>query len=74
MDPLDRRYSEGYIAGLSEASRLLRETSRHEIENKPGDLAYPLGAVGRWFRGIASRSRRDAENERERVLRATTTI
>lgn len=47
-------WCEGYAAAMNEAAAILRETSRREIEGKPGDFAYPLGAVGRWFRDIAT--------------------
>lgn len=40
----------GYAAAMKDAAEIMRETSRQEIEGKPGDIAFPLGAVGRWFR------------------------
>lgn len=43
----------GYAAAMKEAAAVMRETSRREIEDKPGDTAVPLGAVGRWFRDHA---------------------
>ena len=45
----------GYAAAMKEAAAIMRETSRREVEDMPGDTAYPLGAVGRWFRDIAKR-------------------
>lgn len=44
----------GYVSAMKEAAAIMRETSRREIEGKPGDIAYPLGAVGKWFRDHAA--------------------
>ncbi len=43
----------GYADAMTEAAAILRETSRREIEGIPGDLAFPLGAMGRWLRDAA---------------------
>lgn len=51
--PIDD-WSRGYAAAMREAASIMRETSRLEIEGRPGDIAYPLGAVGRWFRDHAA--------------------
>ena len=52
---MSEEWRAGYIAAMKEAAAILRETSRREIEDKPGDLAYPMGAVGRWFRDLAKK-------------------
>ena len=48
-------WRKGYADAMTEAAAIMRETSRREIEDRPGDVAYPLGAVGRWFRDLASK-------------------
>lgn len=54
MDVPNDDWCAGYAAAMKEAAAVMRETSRREIEDKPGDTAFPLGAVGRWFRDHAT--------------------
>lgn len=68
-DSYSRGYNEGYRDAMKAAAECLRETSKKEIEDKPGDLAYPLGAVGRWMRQLAERFEQLASHASERLTK-----